>query len=261
MRARLSRLLLYPIKALPAVPVDRVRVLPSGALEGDRRFALFDEQGLFLNGKREPRVHGLRVDLDLPTWSVVFTRDGVSSSRWSLRQDRAALEAWLTRDFGRPVRLRENADAGFPDDTNAPGPTVISSATLDAVAGWFPGTDVAGMRARFRANLELNDVPPFWEDRLFGGPGQIVRFQVGSVLLEGTNPCQRCVVPSRDALTGQAISGFSKRFSEQRRATLPSWAPAARFDHFYRLAVNTRPPAGFTGGEIAVGDPVTILAV
>ena len=58
------------------------------------------------------------------------------------------------------------------------------------------------MRMRFRANLEIGEVPAFWEDRLYGESGTTVRFTVGAVCLEGTNPCQRCVVPTRDPLTG-----------------------------------------------------------
>ncbi|MCA1685537.1 MAG: MOSC domain-containing protein, partial [Planctomycetia bacterium] len=56
--------------------------------------------------------------------------------------------------------------------------------------------------------------------------------------------------------------GFSKRFSGHREATLPPWATAARFDHFYRLAVNTRRPGpGAEPGVIRVGDEVEILSV
>ncbi len=50
--ATLADIRVYPIKALDPVSVTRVRLLPSGALEGDRRWALFDEQGGFVNGKR-----------------------------------------------------------------------------------------------------------------------------------------------------------------------------------------------------------------
>ena len=58
--------------------------------------------------------------------------------------------------------------------------------------------------------------------------------------MEGTNPCQRCVVPTRDSLTGAASSGFATEFARRRAATLPPWADRRRFDHFYRLTVNTR---------------------
>ncbi len=152
-------------------------------------------------------------------------------------------------------------DAGFPDDLESPGPTVVSTATLRTVAGWFAGLNEDEVRRRFRANLEIdaegNDLPPFWEDRLCGPAGQATRFRVGDVVFSGTNPCQRCIVPTRDAATGDAWPRFAKAFAQAREVSLPAWAERSRFDHFYRLAVNTR-LAG-AGGRIRVGDAVEVL--
>jgi uncharacterized protein YcbX len=130
------------------------------------------------------------------------------------------------------------------------------------VAAWFPGLDASEVRRRFRANLEIEGTeglatPPFWEDRLCGPAGQPIRFRIGDVVLEGTNPCPRCIVPTRDSTTGDAWPRFAKAFAEQREAALPPWAERSRFDHFYRLAVNTR-LAG-AGGTIRVGDAVEVL--
>jgi len=124
---------------------------------------------------------------------------------------------------------------------------------------WFPRLTVAEVRVRLRANLEIGGVGPFWDDRLYGEQGQVVRFQVGSVIFEGVNPCQRCVVPTRDPATAEAIAGFQKTLAERRRATLPAWAAISRFNHFYRLAVNTRLASGQQGGHIKVGDEVRLL--
>jgi len=114
-------------------------------------------------------------------------------------------------------------------------------------------------RRRFRANLEVGGTEPFWEDRLYDEPGSVVRFRVGDVIFEGTNPCRRCVVPSRSSTTGEVTPGFAKTFADHRRATLPAWANATRFDHFYRFAVNTR--LANDGGVIRVGDKVEILGI
>jgi uncharacterized protein YcbX len=43
-----------------------------------------------------------------------------------------------------------------------------------------------------------------------------------------------------------------------RRATLPSWAPTERFDHFYRLSTNTRVPSADQGKFLRIGDPVIL---
>ncbi|MGB2669257.1 MAG: hypothetical protein WAO11_00940, partial [Candidatus Acidiferrum sp.] len=99
----------------------------------------------------------------------------------------------------------------------------------------------------------------FWEDQLFGeSDTSVVRFKIGDIAFEGSNPCARCPVPSRDSYTGAADAGFQKRFSELRRAQLPAWAPEARFDHFYRLAVNTRVPSTECGKLLRVGNLVNL---
>ncbi|MGB5709435.1 MAG: MOSC N-terminal beta barrel domain-containing protein, partial [Waterburya sp.] len=51
-----ARLLVYPIKSLDRVDCDRVTILESGALEGDRSWAIFDPQGNFVNVKRNPKI-------------------------------------------------------------------------------------------------------------------------------------------------------------------------------------------------------------
>jgi uncharacterized protein len=154
--------------------------------------------------------------------------------------------------------LNEDIYRGFPDDTEAPGPTLISTATLETVASWFPGISLDEARRRFRANLEIDGVEPFWEDRLVGPTGKAMSFTVGNIALLGVNPCQRCVVPTRDSLSGEADRGFQKTFAERRRAALPKWASAERFDHFYRLAVNTKLTSGDLTGRLRVGDAVLL---
>jgi uncharacterized protein YcbX len=254
--AVLAAIRLYPLKALDPVAVDEAVVLASGALEGDRRWALLDREGGFINGKRCAAIHGVRARFEADT--VTLSAPERAARRFALVHDTAALEDWLAGALGQPVRLARDDAGGFPDDRAAPGPTVIGAASLDEVRGWFPGLGAEGVRRRFRANLEIAGVPPFWEDRLFATAGAVVRFRIGDVLLEGTNPCARCAVPSRDPDTGESITGFQKRFSDMRRQTLPPWAEASRFDHFYRLAVNTRVPASQAGKRVRVGDRVTV---
>jgi hypothetical protein len=102
-------------------------------------------------------------------------------------------------------------------------------------------------------------LPAFWEDLLFGEDERsVVRFRVGGVNFEGSNPCARCPVPSRDPQTGADIAGFQKRFSDLRREHLPPWSPAARFDHFYRLASNTRVARTEHGKLLRVGDALRL---
>ncbi len=258
----LTRITIYPIKSLDGINVDRATLLGSGALEHDRQFAIRDRAGVFLNGKRTAAMHRLRLSADLGRRIVTLSvGDDSQASRFHLDADRRALEEWLRRyfEFEEPLELAENRSSGFPDDSEAPGPTIASTATLEAVAGWFD-LPLDETRRRFRANLEIGGVEPFWEDRLFAEADQVVRLLIGELALEGTNPCQRCSVPGRDSLSGAVTPSFAKRFAEHRKSALPPAAAVSRFDHFYRLAVNTR-PAGSKGGVIRLGDLIQVVGV
>jgi len=255
---RLSRIAIYPIKSLD--PVEREReAIDHGALQSDREFAIRDEDERYVNGKRTAEIHRLRASFEEYLGHVLVWEEGTDhGERFSLNGDREPLETWLGDFFGYPVTVDRERAGGFPDDTSASGPTVISTATIEEVASWFPGIGVEGMRRRLRANLEIEGVPPFWEDRLYGDRESVVTFQVGAVEFRGTNPCQRCVVPSRDPRTGAEYEGFNRTFVERREETLPPWANEAWFDHHFRLMVNTRVPESEWGSEIVVGDEVRI---
>jgi len=255
--AHLTRIVIYPIKSFDGIEVDAARVLPSGALEFDRRFALFDADGKFINAKRTPRIHLLRSTIDTAARRIALSSGG-SKCEFQIDADRKALEEWLSQFFGLPIHLEENTAGGFPDDTVAPGPTIISRATLAEVAIWYEGLALDDVRRRFRANLEIDGVEAFWEDRLYSDEGTAIRFRVGEVFLEGTNPCQRCVVPTRSPESGERYREFSAIFEKRRYEMLPFWATRSRFDHFYRLAVNTRPVPG-SSGTIRVGDEVRVV--
>ncbi|MHC3438903.1 MOSC domain-containing protein [Natrialbaceae archaeon A-gly3] len=260
--AHLENVFVYPIKSLDATPVTSTTIVENGGLEFDRRYAIVDADGDYVNGKRETRIHRLRLTVDLEK-AVVTLRDGDGDSqRFHLEDDRGDLEAWLSAFFERPVSLVREDEGGFPDDTDASGPTVISAGTLERVAAWYDGIDPTEMRRRLRPNLVVDGVPAFWEDRLYDEPGNVVPFTIGEATLHGVNPCQRCVVPTRDPDTGEPTPGFRETFVTRREATLPDWASGAWFDHYFRLMVNTRVPEPSwgadlpVGADLEVGDPV-----
>jgi uncharacterized protein YcbX len=259
---QLARIRVFPFKSLDGVDVSRSLVLPSGALWRDREIAFFDERGEFVNGKRNAKVHALRVRYDGRLTQADFTSTLLDERfSYAFTDTFADLERWLERHFQQRVFGRRDNEAGFPDDTEAPGPTIVSTATLETVAAWIPDLDVAALRDRLRTNLEVSGVPAFWEDRLYAEAAAAVDFAVGDVAFKGTNPCARCVVPSRDALSGRPTPGFAKLVAERRATTLPTWANRARFDHYYRLAVNTRGVPARMGKTIAVGDRLTLSDV
>jgi len=253
---QLARIAIYPLKSFDPLPVTEAIVLPNGALQHDRQFALIDPLGRFINAKRTPAVHGLALALD-PVGRTLTARRRSDTDvlRWKIDDQRDELQRWLSEHFSLDVLLIEEPEGGFPDDTEATGPTIVSVATLQAVAEWFPGLTLDNVRCRFRTNLEVEGVEPFWEDRLYQAGSTPQPFRIGRVLFEGTNPCQRCVVPSRDPRTGEVWPEFARRFAESREQQLPPWAARERFDHFYRLTTNTR-GVGSSGSLIRVGDTI-----
>lgn len=259
--ARVTNLRIYPVKSLPGNQVTVSRVIATGALELDRRWAFADEEGQYWTSKRTARVHEFGCEsLDRVEGLRFIHRDGSDITlRFSYReQDRVPVEQWFSERIGAPSRLLENSEGGFPDDLDSPGPTIVCTATIELIASWFPGLTPENVRQRLRANIEIDEVPAFWEDRLLRADGTPQPFRIGSVVYLGTSPCQRCIVPSRDPATGEPLPHFQKTFSDLRRQTLPDWAPRERFNHFYRATVNTRLLSG-AGETIHLGTEVEIL--
>ncbi len=261
MSAVLSRITVYPIKSLPGVDVSASRVLPSGALECDRRFALFDRDGRVFNAKRSARLHSVRVSYDLDAALVRLHRSAATDdvAEFDLRTQLDELASAISELLGEHLHFQSDAKHGFPDDDEAPGPTVVSAATLDVVAAGLGLESRDEAHCRFRSNLVIDGVPAFWEDRLFAEPGYAIPFQIGDVTFAGTNPCQRCVVPTRHPESGEPTPGFQKSLADLRRSTRPDWSTASRFDHDYRLATNTVLISSGSTGIVRVGDAVELL--
>jgi hypothetical protein len=252
----LGKIQIFPIKSLDGVLVEQANITEGGILENDRVYAVFDRDGRVVNGKRTARIHELRCSFDEKIKEVrLREKDGPWSDQFQLDAP-VPMEKWLGDFFGFPVNLRCEAKKGFPDDLTAFGPTVTSEASLAEVQNWFPELSLESARRRFRSNLELIGGEPFCEDKLFGAPNELKPFQIGAVNFLGHNPCQRCVVPTRDPDSGQAVSDFQKKFMELRRKHLPEWSNSQRFNHYYRFALNTSIPATEAGKTLRAGDPV-----
>jgi uncharacterized protein YcbX len=271
--AELTRITVYPFKSLDGRCPGTSRIVENGALAGDREFAAFDADGEYVNGKRERAIHRVAAEWERGTGRDQENRTdrndepvvtlGVPNAEPTTvglgsGSGRRTAASYLGGFLGYEVEVRRDAAGGFPDDRALSGPTVISTATIREVASWFDGIDESRMRRRLRANLEIGGVPAFWEDRLFAGPGEGVAFEVGDLRLVGVNPCQRCVVPARDPDTGEEYPGFREQFVERRRETKPPWTDGARFDHEFRLMLNTVVPPEEVGTRVAVGDEVRI---
>jgi uncharacterized protein len=145
-----ANLRLYPIKGLDGVAVSQSSVLPSGALAYDRRWALSDTRGRFVNGKNTPAIHAIRATFDLERLEVAL--DGKA---FSLAHEGPAIAARFSEVLATSLTYREDPDVGFPDDLDSPGPTLITTPTLETVAAWFD-LDLENTRRRFRTNVEIS---------------------------------------------------------------------------------------------------------
>ncbi len=255
----LYKILIFPFKSFDPIEVKEVKITPGGSLENDRRFAFFrKEDGKILSRKWETKLYRIRTKYNLPKEEVVFSYEGVEKGfRFHQKEN---IEKFISQILGYEVVLKEDKYRGFPDDLEAYGPTVVARSTIKEVASWF-NLDEDQMRLRLRTNLEVDgeNLPPFWEDKLYGKPNEVVWFQIGEVKIGGVNPCQRCPIPPRDPFTGESLKGFRDIFVEKRKETLPPWAERSRFNHFYRLTVNTIIPTSEAGKTLKLEDPVVVL--
>jgi len=263
--AWLANIRLHPIKGLDPVSVPEARIGPNGGLELDRVWALFSVDGQWINGKRTAAIHHIRAEYE-PLVSMVTLSvsgdeqksNGLKPAHFAFPADYERAAAWFSEYFDQTVVVRHIPE-GVPDDGLATGPTIVSTGSLQAVCELFPSIDLHEARERFRTTLEIDGVPKFWEDQLFSeNENYPVRFKIGEVAFEGSNPCARCPVPPRNPRTGEDLVGFQKKFSEMRRDSLPTSSPTSRFDHFYRLATNTRVPGTEQGKLLRVGDALVL---
>lgn len=253
-----SRINLFPIKSLPGVDVQSCRVLPTGALEWDRRLALQDESGKLITAKECDRLHDFIAGYDLSVPAVsLSTSASRTPRRFHLLDDRDSLGDFLSCLLNQHVAVVEDTATGFPDDAESGGPTIIARATLKALTALFPlSTD--DLRERFRTNIEVDGVPAFWEDVLYDGSAEPAQFSINGVVFGGTHSCARCRVPARDPRTGEETQAFRKVLAMFRKETIPEWVPRELFDHYYRLATNTVLIDPGPQGTIRVGDRIRI---
>jgi uncharacterized protein len=299
----LDRITIYPVKSLDGVDVPEALVLPSGALENDRRWQLTDIDGRVLNAKRSPLFHAIRAEFDLAARLVTLSIDPLAVKAHAIPgiERLASLAAdtfplvpgpdgpcgWLSEALSDGVLLErassnvlllERPDGGFPDDREAPGPTLVSTASLEEVARWF-GFDLQECRRRFRANLEIGGCDAFWEDSLASParpdvpslldlpldlpadpyadlpPLEPREFTIGEARFRATNVCRRCVVPSRDSRTGAVTEHFRDAFEARRSRGMRPDVDATAWRTLYRLGVNTKvilPSAVYLGRPVVV---------
>jgi len=257
--AVLDRITIFPIKSLDGLELREATISAGGCLRHDREFAIVDDQDQLVIGKTDERVNTLRSRFDLASWTVELR--GASKGSWNrfhLDDDRIRLHAFLSDHFGTRVRLVQETTGRLLDIPDKSGATVVSTASLETAASWFPGMDLAQSRRRFRATLEIAGVPAFWEDRLFEPSEQGVPFSIGDVRFEGISARARCVVPTRHPATGETTKLFPRTFATRRAASLPEGSKVAELSHAYYLCVDCLLPPSEVGKTLRVGDPLVL---
>ena len=256
----IDRITIYPVKSLDGISLQKAKIGTGGCLEHDREFAICDSNGKFVNGKSNALVHLLRSEIDFGNEIISFRHETADTwNSFHLKKDKAAIDEFLSAFFNMNVTLSRDTEGRFLDVPVKSGVTVLSNASLKDVAGWFNDMGIEETRKRFRATIEIINVPAFWEDKLFFEAGTAIEFKIGNITLFGLSPRARCVVPSRHPQTGEAIHGFQKLFATQRAANLPPGSTLEAYGHAYYLSVDCCIPPSEFGKWIKIGDEVVII--
>jgi hypothetical protein len=148
----LADIRLHPIKSLDPVSVPEARISSSGGLALDRAWALYSVDGKWVNGKRTPAIHLIRANYSPDVASVTLTvptdRRKIPPRTFAFPQDHEDASEWFSVFFEQQIIVRYS-EGGFPDDSIASGPTIVSTASLQAIADWFPATSDASLSKMF----------------------------------------------------------------------------------------------------------------
>ncbi len=191
---RVVQLWRYPVKSLQGEQVDSVQVGPQG-LDGDRRFAIFDEEtGFGLTARRAPQLLFAAARVRADGGVEVILPDGAVAT------GDADLSVWL----GRPVTLRSAAEEGARQYEN---PADFED---EATSGWEPFSGSTGaFHDSPRATVSLASVSTLgdWAPRRFranvllDGPGEDdlvgARAALGGATVDVRMRIERCVMVTR----------------------------------------------------------------
>jgi len=256
----LSVITIYPVKSLDGVSLQKAMITEGGCLFHDREYAISDEEGNFITGKTNVLVHSLRSTIDFENETISFRLQHETAwNQFHLQKEISLIQSYLADYFGVPIFFQKNSTGRFLDIPDISGVTVLSTASLRSVSGWFGAMDLIETRKRFRATIEIEGVPAFWEDHLFSKSGSGIEFKIGDVTMFGMSPRARCVVPTRNPETGEVIHALPKLFAKQRASTLPEWSTLNDFGHHYYLSVDCFIPPTEVGKFINTGDQITIV--
>jgi uncharacterized protein len=198
------------VKGLRLRQVQQLELTDRGA-RGDRAFYIVDEAGRMINGKQCGELQTVVADYDETAGELTLTfADGTAvhgllepgeqletrffSRRRDVRLVRGPWSEALSEHLARPLRIVQ-ADSAV-DRGREGAASLISRASLMRLAQEAGETAVDARR--FRMLIEIDGVEPHAEDRWVG-----TRVAVGEAILAPRGHVGRCLITSRDPVTGE----------------------------------------------------------
>jgi len=263
---------IYPIKGVRAVDLERTSVDLRG-LSGDRCWVITDADGKFLTQRECSDLarlcatlgsDGLRLQMDGEGEAIAVETptNGARSMITVWRDQINALEAhesaamWLSSVLARPVRLFYLDKKAIRNTSGNWAPAtpvsfadgypvlIVTSASLDALNAKIEknGGEAVPM-ARFRPNIVIDGADPWADDHWR-------RIRIGDVEIDLVKPCDRCVVTTKDQITGEAMGKEPlKTLAKMRKSAHPDLSGVL-------FGWNASP---LNEGGIKIGDNVEII--
>ena len=220
-----------PVKSMALVFVDHAEIGPAGVV-GDRAYAVVDDVGRVVNGKRAGFLATVHVETGPDGALTLRLPNGQSATGHPQRTE--STEAMFTRGprsarviegpwsellshwSGRSVRLVAVPADGGKD--RGPSVTLVSTAALAALAAHGGESEPLDGR-RFRMTFGVEGVPAYAEDRWIGQ-----RVRVGKALIQIAGNVGRCAVTTQDPDTGRPTFD-TLRALQHSRGHLPTSEP------------------------------------
>jgi len=230
---RVAWIAIAPVKSMALVDLERAHLGLAG-IAGDRGFAIIDEDGRLVNGKRVGTLALIRpaYDPDSGALTLRFPDGEAVTGTVSLGDPVGAIffghlrpatvidGPWadaLSARAQRPLRLVAPADPGEGYD-RGPTATLLSTASLASLAR-AGGSDTPLDRRRFRMTFGIDGVDAHAEDDWLGRD-----VRVGGAIVRPSGNVGRCAVTTHDPDTGVA-SFDTLRLLQATRGSLETTEP------------------------------------